>query len=214
MNELTERPQFVIVDLDGTLYPARLLTYRLLWRLRSSLPLLVSFQWLRKRRWVGRDFGSQENYQVALVAELSQGKKADSHSIETWLVNDFWGSFLDILETVPRNEVLWNLLNSWKEHGSRLACVSDYREIDERLRRLRIAPSLFEVRLSAEEMGALKPARRIGEALRQRLPFVPNETLWIGDRRETDGALAALLDIPYLDVKVLRMSKRRPHSLW
>ncbi|MFQ3578474.1 MAG: hypothetical protein SNJ52_05630 [Verrucomicrobiia bacterium] len=206
--ERSRSPQFIIVDLDGTLYRAGPLARRLVWRLRASLPLLLYFQWIRKRAWVGRDFGSYSAYQEALLEALSRGVSSRKPSLQEWLATDFWEGFLTALEMVPRNELLLHQLFLWKHQGSRLACVSDYKEIDKRLQRLRVDPELFELRLSAEEMGALKPACRIGEILKDRFPFVPSDAVWIGDRPETDGALAGILKIPYLDVKAFRPENR------
>ena len=77
-----------------------------------------------------------------------------------------------------------------KKHGIRLVVLSDYGHTHEKLRALNLNDDLFDWVVSAPELGGLKPASQLIEKVLENMDVTPAECLIIGDRKDTDGALA------------------------
>lgn len=84
--------------------------------------------------------------------------------------------------------------------GVKLALVSDYLGVDERLDRLGIPPELFSVRLETEAHGAMKPAARLGSILLEAVDLPAQELLMVGDRPFADEAFAETVGMAFAGV--------------
>ena len=79
-----------------------------------------------------------------------------------------------------------------------MAIYSDYGAVIEKLEALGIDPSLFELKISAPELGALKPSEPCARRVMEMLQADPKTTLFVGDRDEKDGASARSVGARFL----------------
>ena len=97
----------------------------------------------------------------------------------------------------PRSEVM-ALVEEAKAQGLTLAIYSDYGCVIEKLEALGIDPSLFDLMVSAPELGALKPSEPCARRVMELLNAKPETTLFVGDREDKDGASAKAVGARFL----------------
>ena len=168
--------QAVVTDLDGTLYTKGDLARRLVAHLWWALPLILIDRLARGAawRWVVRTRWHQRIY-LPTMARLI-------------------GHYCPV-----RNDVLELLLEAHRRELP-IALYSDYGAIDAKLQALGIAPSLFTVMVSAPELGARKPDPQAAEQVLRLLNANPANTLWVGDRDDTDGVAARSIGATFMKV--------------
>jgi FMN phosphatase YigB (HAD superfamily) len=126
----------------------------------------------------------------------------DSSTVRKWYFNHFYPAFISTIRNhaTPRpqlNEVFLTL----KKQGVTLVLFSDYSHITERLSALKIENTLFDMLLSGEDEGALKPHPRPIEIITKKYNISKSEILIVGDRQETDGEFAKKSDIDSIIIK-------------
>lgn len=186
-----DKYRLIIFDLDGTLYP-------LTWRLKfffaiKNLPFLSLFRaHLRTiNRLRKRDFENRENLLNAHFETIATETKRDSLHIRKWYFNHFYPAFISTIRNhaIPRPQ-LNEILETLKNRGVTLVLFSDYSHIKERLTALGVDNTLFDLLLSGEDEGALKPHPRPIEIITKKYNISKSEILIIGDRRDSDGECA------------------------
>ena len=191
----------IIFDLDGTLYHMK-------WFMRVLffVRLLPKGQWLPRymklrAHFAGKDFGSREALLAAMADDLARQSRVSRQRILGWFEKSFYPGFVDIMpffeETRPRvNE----LLAALRAKSIKLAVLSDFSRIAERLTALRIDPNVFDALISAEDEGALKPNPRPFLAIAKAWDIPAGEVLVIGDRDDTDGLAATASGMQFLQI--------------
>lgn len=190
----------IIFDFDGTLYDFRHLARRLL---RNDI--LDAFTMLAERKarraLLGSDLGSMARLRAELFYRMSiiTGKKTEV--LGEWYIEKYLPLFVTVLKKYYRARKNADcLLESLRVMGVKTAVLSDYPNIQDRLKAIGLEKELFDATLSAEEMGALKPcARPFIEAARL-LGVSSSRCLVVGDRADTDGdgAKAAAMDFVHI----------------
>lgn len=184
----------VIFDFDGTLYDKKGFAKKLI---LSDILNLFKLRASRKAResLMGREFPSS----LALYDEMFRlmgGKKEKQRS---WYFNTFYKRFVSVLsKQYEKREGLDDLLSVLKAKGLSVALLSDYAMIKERLHAIDVSPSYFDVIMSSEETGALKPSSKSFLKCAEHMNADPSQTLVIGDREDTDGEGAKNAKMPYL----------------
>ena len=107
----------------------------------------------------------------------------------------------------PREGVVARL-QALRRDGVRLAILSDYGFIREKLDALGIDPGLFEALLDAPSLGGFKPSPDVFRAACQCLDCAPQDAIMVGDRPDTDGGSEAV-GVRFLNIKDI-MSKEKP----
>ncbi len=200
MTSVNQRIQGVIFDLDGTLYQLSLM------KLRMSLMLWTSLKFLRNmsaaRQVVRRDvFADRDALRNRLFGELARLTGAPASATQRWYDDVFMPAFVRLLERHARvRQALPTLLGDMRAAGVKLAVVSDFGLVPERLSALRIPVALFDVLLSAEETGVLKPHPHPLRAVSERWRLSPEQILMVGDRDDLDGACARAAGMTFLGV--------------
>lgn len=194
----------VVFDLDGTLYPKSAVKKQMIFRLFFSIRKLKKYNDCRKR-FSGRDFGDHESMKQAMLADLSRGHRFCSRdrvrrSWSRWLTKQYYPTLLAAVAKADARPGVVELLDHLKGNGLRLAVVSDYGFVRERLESLGFDSGKFDYLLGTEEIGAMKPAPRISRLIAERLSVAPEKTLVIGDRADTDQALASGSGMLFLGV--------------
>ena len=95
-------------------------------------------------------------------------------------------------------------LNELKNNNVKLAILSDYGHVEERLDALKINKSLFDIIASNEEYGVLKPSKRPLLDIAEKLKVGCDKVLVVGDRDDTDGEGARLARMHYIKITANR----------
>ena len=93
-----------------------------------------------------------------------------------------------------------DLLKSLSSKGYRLAVLSDFGEVELRLKALGIDTTLFEQMLSSENLGGFKPNPLPFEKSLEILNLPADQVLMVGDRDDTDREGAEKMGMPFLQV--------------
>jgi len=183
----------VAFDLDGTLYP----NYRLYRRL---LPLLLvhpffysAFMKTRSRLHADQDNGADRGVsfydrQASFVAQLLKEDKEEIRQKINHLVYGSWERLFSGIKLFP---FVKETLTDFRDAGLRLAILSDFPPVQKIS--LMGLNGFFDVILSTEETGALKPSGIPFAALIKTLNFDPKEILYVGNslRYDVEGAKSA-----------------------
>jgi len=186
-------------DLDGTLYPATALYQKLIGRGLPNLRFLIAFGRVRRElramltapefRARGiRGIEELHRYQAELVAKrLKADPERTYQEIETFFYTNAVAPFAMI---DPYRGVA-ELLNQLRASGIKLGALSDF-PCDRKLELLGLA-NKFDVMMTSEETGFVKPDRASFDLLAQRLGVANNELLYVGNSEPYDvkGSLGA-----------------------
>ncbi|GAA4822591.1 HAD family hydrolase [Algivirga pacifica] len=200
----------IIFDLDGTLYDNR--------KVKKSFLLtrfiFSSYLWkLEKARQQAHiksqpisHFSSSDNtlphfsehpYYQQLAVALDKSNPAKAHH---WYEKVFYPTFVNALKPQWVFPKMVECLSYWKKQGIRLAVLSDYHFIGERLSRLQIPIDLFERLHSAEQSGVLKPDPWAFQQLIQDIGVKKEEVLIVGDREDKDGEAARAMGVDFFRI--------------
>ncbi len=182
----------VIFDLDGTLYHKR-------WFFKPLLVLALAPHGLRLPAYMrvraecsGKDLGDADALMALLCKRLSEQIRVSSDTIRRWIHGAFYPAFVRSMYQLRGSRPgLQQALASLRARGTRLAVLSDFACVRERLEALDIDPAPFDILASCEQAGALKPHPRPFVEIAHAWELPPEHIVVIGDRADTDGAGAA-----------------------
>ncbi len=192
----------IIFDLDGTLYHMKwfmkpYLTLRLL-PYFSHLPNYMSV----RKEFMGKDMDDGTTLLGAMAKKLSH--KNGTYTPETyttWIENKFYPAFEDSMTLLRGSRPgITDCLRILKNNNYKLGVLSDFAHIKERLLNLHIPPDIFDSILSSETEGALKPHTRPFTTMINGWKIPPCDILLIGDRADTDGAVAEKLGLQFIQI--------------
>ncbi|HCM26663.1 MAG: hypothetical protein A2Z99_16265 [Treponema sp. GWB1_62_6] len=192
----------VIFDLDGTLYDSRFLPLALGFSSLFDFRRLAAVNAARKTK-AGLDFGSRDSLIDAMILDASLRLPGeDPEALRAWYEETLYGRFVELLRRFfsPRRCIVRFLLER-KIAGCYLpplGVLSDYGHVDDRLHAIGLNPFDFDIRVSSEDEGALKPSPRPFLEAARRLGADPGRVLVVGDTRPTDGAGALAAGMEYL----------------
>jgi len=185
---LLEGVKGVSFDLDGTLYelPAMRRALRRL-ALRRSLRPLRTYEELRHLLDARAEFqrARESGGELAPFPQLRADFERRRELESRW-----WTPA--IAKVGPRQGVP-ALLEALSQRGLPLVVCSDHAG-EAKLAALGLE-SRFEVALSGEALGAIKPDARVLQAALDHLDLAPQELLHIGDREDTDGEAGRALGV-------------------
>ncbi len=183
---MTSAVRAVTFDLDGTLYDAAAARLPMLW---ACFP---RWRTLRVGRAVreelrGRTFpnGAALRDEEARVAGERLGVDAAMarHRLDTVFDADLTRALGRLGACVGARDGLAALAG----RGLRLGVVSD-RRVDDKLAALGLADLPWAARVSADDVGLLKPAPALFLRACEALGVAPSDAVHVGDRDDTDGA--------------------------
>jgi HAD superfamily hydrolase (TIGR01549 family) len=194
------RIQGVIFDLDGTLYSLSAQRLRMALKLWNEINILRHVSEVRSQLR-GRPFDTKIALKAAFFEELGRRARVSTERAESWYENRFFKSFVELLAGPARlRPGLFDLLSRLKGRDVKLAVVSDYDHMDERLGALGSPLDAFDDVLSAEDFGALKPSPRPLEALAEKWGIEPGALLVVGDRSDLDEKSAGAAGMGFLGI--------------
>ena len=190
----------VVFDLDGTLYTARFLGLTIATGLLRELGLLKKLFAVRKierpKRYDNlREFKNGFANTFSELAGISPDRALD------WYENRFMPRFTYAIGKRGRRRAgLTALLEQLKASGVKLAVISDFGMVNERLEAIGLPPDLFDIAEGAETFGVMKPTD---------IPFVHIADAWqipienlllIGDRDDHDRRSADLAGAQFIGI--------------
>ena len=198
----------VLFDFDGTLYDKSKMGVMLVLHNPSRALWLKANQHTRSVM-KGKECNDRTHfYEVYFEAlQHSIGKKSITlGQARRW----YFSSFLPLMIRVLRLHYkaypgITEMVESIHKAGGRACIFSDYPCIDERLGALGIECD-FDLKISAEDAGALKPATRPFLEIAKQLNLAPSEILMIGDRLDTDGEGA--LNVGMAFIRIVKKHKK------
>ena len=180
----------VFFDLDGTLYDKRGLSLRLVWAaLRRGRPCLrlLSLERKVRRELAGQKAGFEELFEgVAGKAALPL------EDIRRWYREWYMPAMVAALRHYRPNESVMAKARMFKASGCKIAVLSDYGCVREKLEALGADPQLFDALLDAPSLGGFKPCPDAFLAACERLGADPARCALVGDRPDTDGGCTAV----------------------
>ena len=190
----------VVFDLDGTLYNKRFLPlYLILGDLRHVL--LLASERNAKRILKGQAFENGEVFYRTLFNHISRYQHVPYMVARDWYFGRYLPLTIRILEKhYQARPFVEPLLKELHKRGIKTVVFSDYRCVDEKLAALGLDPDEFDYRESAMDLGGLKPNKRLFEHLLETIGVTAQETLMIGDRRDTDGIGARSVGMRFIKV--------------
>jgi len=195
----------IIFDLDGTLYHKP-------WFFKPMLFLALTPHGLRLPAYIqvraecsGTDYGDAGALMTLLCRRLGEKVGLGPDSTRQWIHDAFYPAFVRSMRLLRGSRPgLEDLLRSLRKRGTRLAVLSDFARVRERLLYLDIDPALFDTISSCERTGALKPHPRPFTEIAGAWDITPDRILMVGDREDTDGAGAASAGMRFLRVSPKR----------
>ncbi len=186
----------IIFDLDGTLYHMK-------WFMRPIMTLLAipdifllpRYMKVRKK-YVDKDMGSGENLLRSIAKDLGNEQK-----VYKWLTIKFYNSFLNTLRLMQNSRPGLNeVLSGIKGKNIKIAVLSDYAKVEERLNILKIETDPIDMMISSESEGYLKPGKGPFLKIADTLNIKPENILVVGDRDDTDGIAAEKCGMQFLKI--------------
>ena len=187
----------VVFDLDGTFYE---LSFNV--KLQFFLKNFRKWSLFQAHREIqselrGQDFHGGKEFYDTYLAKIAKKTGKDVVSIEDWYFNRFEDTFSQIIHKAGMREHLSELFDYLRENGVRTAVFTDYGFIEKRLDALGIDLQNFEMLVSSELEGVLKPSARPLKKISETMDIPATNILMVGDNYNTDGKSAELAGANY-----------------
>ncbi|HFE44708.1 MAG TPA: HAD family hydrolase [Nannocystis exedens] len=202
----------VVFDLDGTLYDKRVLERFVIRRLPWSLARLYRYTRTRSSL-AGVDCGSWQALQQEALRRLS-ARESGQARWRRWIDERYDPAVREGMSVVRARVGVNALLGELRAAGLRLGLVSDYRGIDGRLRALGIDREAFDLVLSTEDRGAMKPARRIVELTLAGMRLPGEAMIMVGDRVFSDQRFAEAAGMEFVGIMPCGSSAPNADPCW
>ena len=202
----------VVFDLDGTLYE---LSFKV--KLMFFLKNFKKWSLFKAHREVqsefrGRDFANGKDFYDAYLGAISKRTGKDVVSVEDWYFNRFEDTFSDILrDHGKKRENIFQLFGHLQTNDVRTAIFTDYGFIEKRLDALNIDLQNFEMLVSSELEGVLKPSARPLEKILKTMDISAKNVLMVGDNYNADGKSAEKAGMNFC---IISDEKEKYHCKW
>jgi len=203
----------IIFDLDGTLY-------RMKWFMKPLLTIKVFPYCLMlprymsvRKNYAGKEMHSGEKLVYAMAEKLSEKSGSSSEAVLYWINEKFYPAFINIMPLLrgSRPNII-NTLKNLKGKGYKIAVLSDFAHVKERLEGLNIPLTVFDNIYSSESEGSLKPCTRLYFTIASSWKIKASEIAVIGDRDDTDGAAALNSGMFFVKISDKRKKKVNTHN--
>lgn len=193
-----------IFDLDGTLYKKKGLKLRM--ALKDPFHLNYMLAERKARKKLAGIYMPWESFTdayppalITLLEEISHSVHRPMEQVKDWYFNHYLRNMVEIIgRKYKLDETAAQMLLKLRSEGTKIALMSDYGAVAEKLEALGLDPILFNLITDAATEGGFKPCRESFLSVAQRLGTSPEEILVIGDREDTDGAGARAAGMSFL----------------
>lgn len=182
--------KLVILDLDGTLYDKR----GLAWRMALHAPWNIC-KMLRERKvrasMKGMWLGDEADCYVEFFRRMTKDYKLHIERNMDW----YYERYLPLMaKLIGKYQLIGNwvipFIEECQANGVKIVVLSDYENVEEKLHALGLDLALFDWVAAAPLLGGLKPAPELMRIVTERMGVAAQDCLVIGDREDTDGAMA------------------------
>ncbi len=189
----------VFFDLDGTLYDKTGLVRRMIcdallhgrlqeggsYRPFSCLKLL-HLERRTRHSLAGIDTGTI-GYDT-LFRKMARSCRFSVNQIETWYHEWYMKTMVkELHDHYQSNRSVLAAADKFHREGAKLAVLSDYGCVREKLEALNIHPEMFDALLDSPSLGGYKPAASVFRAACAVLGVNPENCAMVGDRADIDG---------------------------
>ena len=196
----TLNTKLIVFDLDGTLYNKRGLSLRMVLHAPLDIRKMQAERATRasmKGMWLGDEKHFYETFFQRMAARMH----CSATAAEQWYNHRYMPLMVKMIgKYQPLNEWVLPFIHDCQHTGIKLVLLSDYGFAKEKLQALGLSPTLFDLVISAPELGGLKPAPELMRIITERMGVAPQECLVIGDRDDTDGEMARRTDAQFRKV--------------
>lgn len=182
--------RLVIFDLDGTLYSKKSMVWRMLCGSPTDWRMMLAERKTRKKlRGLWMD--DENTFYQTYFQTMADYCKSNPETVRVWYFSRYMPLMVNVIrEYYKPAQWLMPFLADCKKQGIRLVVLSDYGHTHEKLLALNINENIFDWVVSAPELGGLKPAPEMLKKVLETMNVSAEQCLVIGDRKDTDGALA------------------------
>lgn len=181
----------VIFDLDGTLYESRRFPLRLMLADPLHIGMLASERRCRKMLQ-GKFLGGSQEYYSQLFLLMGKGSPKAAQRCRKWFYERYMPAQVKIIrEKMAPREGLKELLSGIRSAGCKVALLSDYSAVPEKLDAVGLSVDDFDKVWESPSLGGLKPCPEVFLNACTALGTAPGETLMVGDKAATDGGAAS-----------------------
>lgn len=182
--------QLIVFDLDGTLYAKPRMVWRMLCNAPRDWRLMLAERKTRKQLR-GQYFGDEATFYQTYFQTMAAHCNANLEDLRTWYFNRYMPLMVSVIQRYYKPvEWLAPFIADCKKQGIHLVVLSDYGHTHEKLHALNINENDFDWVVAAPELGGLKPAPEVLKKVLEKMNLTAEQCLVIGDREDTDGALA------------------------
>ena len=195
-----QRVRGIIFDLDGTLYTANFLG------LTIAMGFVLEPVRLRRIFTVrtaerGKVYRDEAELKAAFAAALAKETGLSRADALDWYESRFMVRFTHAIRARGRRrEGLVELLSTLRRHGVKLAVVSDFGWVGERLEAIGLSAAQFDDIAAAEAFGVMKPTAKPFVHLAEAWGIPVEEILLVGDRADHDEQSAALAGAQFIGI--------------
>lgn len=177
----------VVFDLDGTLYESHRFPLYLILRDPLHMRLLGSERVSRKKIQ-GQHFKTAEAYYDELFKIMGDNAGVKWEKASKWFWDRYMPNMIRIIRThyTARHHAK-QLIDKLRSRGIKLAVLSDYAMVNEKLVAAGYQPTWFDGVYEAPAVGGLKPCPETFRNVCGLLDVDPKDALMIGDKMRTDG---------------------------
>ena len=208
----------IIFDFDGTLYDFSFIPIRLILHEPYHLFRIRADRVVRKNL-KGRDFDSTEAFEIEYNRLMSKHTHLSPEENFKWYQETYVKKTMTrVLERHYKiRDGLKDFIQSLKKKGMKMAVLSDYPLVTERLLAVGMDQETiecFSVISSTQELGCLKPAKRAFNQIADTLGVPAENCLVVGDRLDTDGEGARNSGMKFVQVSDKRQKKESQAMNW
>lgn len=190
----------VIFDLDGTLYDFKGLPKHLI---LGSLWNMMKIRAERKARisMAGCDYGSAVAFESVFYEKLGTLIGKTPEDARQWYENFYSHHMVNTLKKhYKARPQLAEFFQSLRDRGIKIAVLSDYPLVRERLSAIGVEECGADLLASMFDYGALKPAARPFQMIAAGFGVMPEKCLVVGDRDDTDGEAARRARMQFVQI--------------
>lgn len=190
INDQLSSVDLVVLDLDGTLYNKRHLSLRMVMHALCDIRKMQAERHTRANM-KGTYLGNKESFYATYFLRLSQTLNTSADSIQYWYEKRYMPQMVRLIgKHHHAGDWVMPFIQQCRSQGIKLVVLSDYGHAEDKLQALGLSPTLFDWVVSAPELGGLKPAPQLLHQVAQQMGVTVEKCLIIGDREDTDGAMA------------------------
>ena len=191
----------VIFDFDGTLYDNTGIALKLI-KARPFDMFKMNAERQARKVLKGTYFESEEKFLEKFFAIAAQKAKCSKEKFDSWYTKTYLPCMIKVLhKKFPARKNVDGLFETIKSKGIKLAILSDYSFIAQRMQAISISSENVDIMKSSQELGGLKPAPQLFLKLADQFKIAPEKILVVGDRDDTDGQGAINSGMKFIQIR-------------